>query len=766
MAVEEHVQEQTNVPVRQSHANVEGDGSTSGDWDGEENTPSYLEEFFKSLERPGSDITASNALPTDAAERMFQNANAIEPPYSFEALIRLFEHSAALRPNIDAYATNIDGFGHRFEPVIDFDASDADDRIAQAIYEYRLGKHTLSDRRQALYPTPEEIAAEKAAMVVAMRAEKRRLERFFANCCEDMSFISLRKALRQDYETLGNAYVEVLRNSLNEPAELVYLPGYSVRLLAADTQRTETVVKRKCSEFHYTTEVRQKRFRKYVQIIEGVIVYFKELGDPRIMSKTDGAYFDTVEELKEQRPYDAPATEILHMKLRSPRSVYGVPRWIGVLITVLGSRQAEEINASYFDNKTIPPGILLVSGGRLAHGTAQKLQSTLDNDVKGRRNFHKLLIAEAVGDGGALDAGGGSVKLEFKQLTDAQQKDGMFLQYDERNTDKIGMAFRQPRIVRGDVRDFNKATADAAMEQTEQQVYGPERTEEDFIWNRTILVEMGIRFWELKSNAPAMEDPQELATIIALLTEKGIITPGEARELSELVFSKELPNLDAAWTKQPIQLTLAGMVAEAQAQQPWTGDDIPLDTQRGAFGNIGMGAGITMTPTAQGAVITINEARAIHGLPPRTLADGTLDPDGNLTIAEYQEKVRSGARYGAPDAAQPPPAVPPRSPYNAPNALNATSYTLADLIRGDGVATGSRQAKNETIEQQAAKLIALRDVLNNARNVDARKRFMLAKREAMLSAGELDTEVLQKVFPVESLVELGIVEKAEVAPEE
>jgi capsid portal protein len=37
-----------------------------------------------------------------------------------------------LRPNVDAYTTNIDGFGHRFEPVIDLDAEDADKLVAQA----------------------------------------------------------------------------------------------------------------------------------------------------------------------------------------------------------------------------------------------------------------------------------------------------------------------------------------------------------------------------------------------------------------------------------------------------------------------------------------------------------------------------------------------------------------------------------------------------------------------------------------------------------
>ena len=43
----------------------------------------------------------------------FASAGALDPPYDPEALCLLMEHSNSLRQNVDAYATNIDGFGHR-----------------------------------------------------------------------------------------------------------------------------------------------------------------------------------------------------------------------------------------------------------------------------------------------------------------------------------------------------------------------------------------------------------------------------------------------------------------------------------------------------------------------------------------------------------------------------------------------------------------------------------------------------------------------------
>jgi hypothetical protein len=68
----------------------------------------------------------------------FTSAGALVPPYDPEALCLLVEHSNSLRQNVDAYATNIDGNGYRFDAVIDFDAEDARSKVADAITLERL----------------------------------------------------------------------------------------------------------------------------------------------------------------------------------------------------------------------------------------------------------------------------------------------------------------------------------------------------------------------------------------------------------------------------------------------------------------------------------------------------------------------------------------------------------------------------------------------------------------------------------------------------
>src|SRR5688572_32302099 len=47
---------------------------------------------------------------------------------------------------------------------------------------------------------------------------------------------------------------------------------------------------------------------------------------------------------------DGPATEIIHFAIPSSRSPYGVPRWIGSLLSVLGSRRdrkSTRLNSSH-----------------------------------------------------------------------------------------------------------------------------------------------------------------------------------------------------------------------------------------------------------------------------------------------------------------------------------------------------------------------------------------------------------------------------------
>lgn len=530
----------------------------------------------------GSGPTAgSNQLELDSEHQAFVERGALEPPYSPEALCRLFENSNALRPNIDSYATNIDGFGYRLEPVFNLDSEDGRRRLATAA--------RMRARKGAGGPAPgsdnfgengapeltaDQIREALGTVADEMLAERQQLDRFFENCCLDRSFVKTRRMTRQDLEIMGNAYWEVIRNARGDIAQLAYLPGFTIRLLPAGPPVVADM-KVRSDDLAFEVMKRRKRFRLFIQLVDQVVMFFKELGDKRIVSARTGMVFESAAAMREAEGEAAiEATEILHFKVESPASSYGVPRWIGALLAVMGSRQSEEVNFLYFENKSVPPLALLVSGGRLTDESVKRIEDHIETNIKGRQNFHRVLVLEAEPAVGAAPGDLSSrMRIQIQPLTSAQQSDALFQKYDERNADKVGGSFRLPRLLRGDIRDFNRSTAMAALNFAEMQVFQPEREDFDWIMNNMLLRDMGVRFWRFVSRSPVTRDPVAMSEIIRNLANANVLTPEEGRELAEDVFNREFRKLEAPWVKQPMQMTLAGIDASQSSGESGAGAD-------------------------------------------------------------------------------------------------------------------------------------------------------------------------------------------------
>ena len=179
----------------------------------------------------------------------------------------LFEHSNSLRQNVNSYATNIDGFGHRFDPVIDLDAPDIDERIALAIEFGRARK--VGEDEEVAEATAEEVAAAKKKLTRDMRMEKARIENFFEFCSPDTSFVTLRRWTRQDLEVMGYACWEVIRDKAGRVSQFIYVPAFTIRLLPMDPEPTTVPQVVRVSDLEFDTIDVPKRFRRFVQIVEG-----------------------------------------------------------------------------------------------------------------------------------------------------------------------------------------------------------------------------------------------------------------------------------------------------------------------------------------------------------------------------------------------------------------------------------------------------------------------------------------------------------------
>jgi len=532
----------------------------------------------------GSDLVIPRSIQGTEDEQLgalFSGSGVVEPSYDPGTLFRLWENSSALNQNVAAYVTNIDGLGYRFAPRIDLNADDSFEKVRDAIWveRFRRAEARLADATSrlgeegappaegelaldplALMPSDEEVEKKLEQLKSLQRIEKAKLSAFLDAVSPTGSFDTLKRQTRQDREICGNAYWEVLRDRAGRLARFVVVPPTHVRCTPIDEE--PVLVEEKVQVGLGFEVVRQPRFfRRYVQAVGRKLVWFKEFGDPRVVSQKTGEVYPTLAAFKAAtlgRNDEAPATELVHFRIHRTGEAYGVPRWIGNLLSVLGSRAADEVNYTYFDNKAVPPLALLVSGGRLSSDSVDQIQTYLRDNIKGRGNFHSILVIEA-DDADADPLSPREIPtLKFEKLVDVQQGDALFQAYDERNIDKIGSSFRLPRLLRGDVRDFNRATADASLRFADEQIFEPERREFDAWFNRTILPALGITLWTYRSLGPSTRDPEKVAAIIVDLAKVGVVTPNEARELSSDVIGMDLDSLDVPWAKQPIQLTLAG----------------------------------------------------------------------------------------------------------------------------------------------------------------------------------------------------------------
>ena len=510
----------------------------------------------------------------------------------------VFEHSSALRGCIDAYVGNIDGTGHRFSPVLDLESDDAEQQISDAIL---VERYFANKEDVPVEPSPADIKAKIDEIKLLMKLERARLQSFFDFLCYDISFTELRRRTRMDLEQSGNAYWEVVRDEDGQIATAEHVATTTMRLTKLDAVAQEVTQRVMVGPLTWKDRKTKRRFRRYIQQVGAKRTYFKELGDPRVLSPVSGKFYKSKELLASNEKDVQPASEILHFAVWSSRSPYGVPRWIGALCSILGARAAEEVNFFYFDNKSVPPLAILVSGGKITGETKEAIEEHINGDLKGRQNFHSILVIEADSDSSSVSGSSGEnrTKIEMKPLTDAQHADGQFQKYEEQTGDKVGAQFRLPRMLRGIDLGYNRSTSESALLFGETQVFGPERDAFDFIINRRFLIAMEIRFFQFKSNAPGNMAPAVLTQIIKDLTNASVLTPAEARNFAEQVFGTNLRRIDELWTQQPIGLTIASLggdtpepVNEFGTQPKGDGED---------------GAGTEKKPTKKGREATARQ---------------------------------------------------------------------------------------------------------------------------------------------------------------
>lgn len=429
------------------------------------------------------------------------------PPYPFGNLYRIYEQSDILQACVDAMKKNVDGFGYQMQFLGD-DLTEKDASAAQA-----------------------ELTA---------------AQNFFDQVNEEHSFTTIRQLVREDVEVLGNGAIEVIRSLDGKIQLMYYLPFLHIRIQALQGEPQPVTVEIMRNGVIVKLEVR-KYFRKFCQMRpDGTSVrWFKELGDPRKMCAITGDYTDSTKMV---------ASELWHVKIPFGGMAYGMPRWVGAILSVMGRRQAEYINYDLFENQGIPPMAILVSGGTLTDESLDELEA-LVKGMRGAENWNKIVILEALVEGVGLEDRG-SARLELKNLAEYRREDSMFSKYMDSSEKVTRHRYRLPPLYVGASENFTHATAKAAQTVAEEQVFIPERALFDETVVRRVLPEIGVTKWTYKSKGPRIVGGDMLTTALGTFSSAGAMTVNNAIDRANEALGLEMSKYKDPWANYPVPFVM------------------------------------------------------------------------------------------------------------------------------------------------------------------------------------------------------------------
>lgn len=466
---------------------------------------SIAKQANEDLRQYSRQVDYDSVFDTFDKEAFGGTATLLRPPYLPGKMYELYEQSAKLEACVAAYVDNIDGFGYDIVSTI----SEDDDIQGE-------------DNPQA-----------------------RELREFFDEPNDTESFITLREKLRRDMEVTGNAFLEVVRGRDGKPVMAFWMDAKRLRISTTREPITQSVeVTRAGQRIAVQAE---KRYRSYCMLTtDGAATgprarYFKAYGDPRTMDAETGEF--------RENPVIA-ATEVIHFKIGN--DVYGIPRWIGSLLNVMGTWKSNLVNYDLFDNQGIPPMLVTVAGGALTDESFEDLVN-LFRKAKGARNFHKLLVLEAESTSGSIDGKDTAPKVEVQNLTDYRKEDAMFLNYLEYCSMEIQKnGFRLPGMFLGISDDANYATAFIVRKSAEEQLFIPERRRFDEIINKTIVRDFDVKDLMFRSKGPVLQGTDSIPQILGTLIQAGVFTVNGLISFVNAHLGLNIAMYDEDWANAPI----------------------------------------------------------------------------------------------------------------------------------------------------------------------------------------------------------------------
>lgn len=474
----------------------------------------------------GQDVVGEDAFKPYYEATTSSGKPVFNPSVPMARLEALVTENNMLGPCINAYEINIDGTGYK----IDFMGKDADG--------------------EARLPTSEE------------KKVKEKIEGFLAQPWPGLSFTDIRRTTRRHRESIGLGYFETIRNAKEELVLLRSLHPCSLRIVKPDSTMAPVKIQRGEEEVIVDMPVVHRRFSQ--AIAGGKVIFYVEFGAPLAVNRKTGDWAKPGEVI----PPAERANELIVFECEKyGYSEYALPRWMGQLPSILGSRRSEEMNLEYFDSGGVPPFIAFLQGGALTPEAKKSLDLLLSGKAQDK---NKGLVLDLVSNEGSLDDQA-AVKVTFERFGGEQTKDALFGEYDNSCGGKVRRAFRLPPLFVGAAEDYSFASAYASYVVAEAQVFEPERTTFDGQINATLIRTLDPSgMWKLRSKPLIVKDInlqlEAMAQVKDLVTSQTFVDAiNEITHMEMKVAEEGEQSAGAAVAQDTSDITLQAFMAQQSA---------------------------------------------------------------------------------------------------------------------------------------------------------------------------------------------------------
>lgn len=324
-------------------------------------------------------------------------------------------------------------------------------------------------------------------------------QEFLEKCNPIMTLSEINDKVMVDHEATGNGYFEIIRSEDGERViGLEHIPAHTVRV--------------------------HSDMNKFIQIRGKNKVWFKRVGYEKDLDYQTGEYHEKGSLNPKRR-----ATEIMQIKNYTSRSdYYGIPDVVPALSAILGDKERQEYNTSFFDNHAIPAYAVTVTGAELDEETENQIKKFFQQDVK--KSNHSTLVLTAKNSDADYDSD--PIQFDFQALS-TDVKEMSFRMFRQDNRDEILSSHGVPPY-RAGITVEGQLGGSSAMESTEiykQSIVKPKQEVLESRINRFILKEgLDIHDWVFRFSEIDTRDEDKEIERLKTLFDIGYYSPNMLRE--------------------------------------------------------------------------------------------------------------------------------------------------------------------------------------------------------------------------------------------